>query len=104
MKYNLLFAVLCLCLSLPSCKEEDDDCSTAWESGTHNEFVALETARDAYFNNTSDTGLCNTYRTAALNYKNALQPYGECEKLTGTDRDEYQIRLEDTIDESIGNC
>lgn len=69
-----------------------DPCSTAWASELSNEINAMSAAAQNYATNPTPAN-CNSYKSAMQNYLDALEPYGNCATLTGTDRTAWQNAL-----------
>lgn len=85
-----------------SCKKDTAaGCSAAWGAELYDEVVAMSNAAQAY-SVSPTTENCLAYKSALQAYVNALEPYGNCATLTGTDRQAWQDALNDaqqTVDD-----
>jgi hypothetical protein len=91
-KSLFLFFALSLSGILFSCDKKEDDCTTAYTVELQAEINALNTAAQAYSQNATPAN-CLAYKAAAQAYVNALEPYGNCDALTGQSRTEFEASL-----------
>lgn len=97
MKINLLAFVLLFgfIITGSSCSEDEADgggnnpCSTAYATELQDEINALNAAAMAYGLNQTQAN-CIAYKAAAQAYLNALEPYGDCNLLTGQQRIDWE--------------
>jgi hypothetical protein len=93
MKYNFLIAVLAVSFfAMSSCKDDEEKCSTEWATETADESTAFSNAAQAYALNPT-TATCNTYKTTAHDYVDALKEFEDCADLTGTTRQQWEAAL-----------
>ena len=94
----LCFVIIVSFLGIGSCKKKSVDpdfCATSWAAQLSDEVNALSTAAQAYGASQTPAN-CNAYKTAYLNYLNALDPFLDCAAWTAQERSE----LQDAIDEA----
>lgn len=93
--YFVLFLTVAVFGFWTCSKDKSDTCSAAWGTELSNEITAMTNAAQVYAANPT-TANCNAYKSAMQDYLDALEPYGNCATLTGTDRVAWQNALDDT--------
>jgi beta-mannanase len=76
-----------------SCKKKVA-CSTDWAIELQDELAAVSDALTAYYMDPTDAN-CNALKAAYQDYIDAMRPYGNCETLTGQDREDWQAALDE---------
>ncbi|MFZ1706021.1 MAG: hypothetical protein WAT79_16870 [Saprospiraceae bacterium] len=101
MNFKTLFLLLTIffAFNFVSCGSDDNDkgCSVNWALDLQNEINVLNSAAQNYGQNPT-TANCNAYKAAAQNYLNKLEPYGNCNTLTGQDRVDWQAAFDSARD------
>ncbi len=105
--FKLLFISIVVVLSTNSCLPGDDGpagCSIRWALELGDELALASSTAIAYEQNDTEAN-CIAYRNALQAYLDELRPYGNCQALTGSDRDGYEDSMDD-LQESIDelNC
>ncbi len=98
-----LLAIIFSLTILSSCGKLKAPCSIAWAIELHSELAAVTAASLAYTQDQS-TENCNALKDAYQAYIDAMEPYGNCETLTGQDRDDWQEALDDAKDDLLTMC
>lgn len=95
-RFYLVAFIAIIFLGFSSCNKKDDPgeqaCSGLWATELQDEVTAWTNAAIAYGSNPSVAN-CNAYKASAQAYLNALEPYGECTTLTGTERTQWEQAL-----------
>ncbi len=96
-RYIHFVMILAVLFLYTGCGDSDDKgpvCSTAWSAELETEVNNLTASAQAFGMNPSAT-TCASYRVAAQAYLDALDPYGDCAALSGQNRADWELAVEE---------
>ncbi|WP_186756723.1 hypothetical protein [Echinicola salinicaeni] len=81
---------------ISACGSDDDEpnCSTAWASELQTESDLIVEASQE-FGMSPNATTCEAYKDAYQVYINAIKPYGNCNALTGANKQEWEDAVEE---------